>query len=98
MKMLKNLVQDTFFYKIRYSLNKKVLIISIFFSVEMTAASDIDIKDEPLLPSSDDNEVGYARFIFIMFVIINCYVFPFAIVLKYAQNKFFYVCKLMRQY
>ena len=72
--------------------------ISIFFSVEMTAASDIDIKDEPLLPSSDDNEVGYTRFIFIMFIIISNYVFPFAIVLKYAQNKFFYVYKIIRLY
>merc|ERR1719154_708773 len=26
---------------------------------EMTAASDIDIKDEPLLPSADDNEGNY---------------------------------------
>ena len=75
-----------------------MIIISIFLWAEMMAASDIDIKDEPLLPSSDDNEVGYARFIFIMFMIINCYVFTCVIVLKYVQNKFFYVYKLMRLY
>ena len=27
---------------------------------DMSVVSDIDIKDEPLLPSSDDDEVGYA--------------------------------------
>ena len=54
-----------------------------FFSAEMTAASNIDIKDTPLFPTFDDNEVGYTRFIFIMFTITDSYVFPFAIVLKY---------------
>ena len=55
-----------------------------FFLTGMTAASNIDIKDKPLMPFSDDNEVGYTRFIFIMFTITDSYVFPFAIVLKYA--------------
>ena len=52
------------------------------FSAEMTAASDI--KDETLFQSSEDNEVGYTRFIFIMFTITDSYVFTFTIVLKYV--------------
>ena len=79
------------FYEIfYYKINK-------FFSAEMTVASNIDIKDKPLLATFDDSEVGYTRLIFIMFTITDSYVFPFAIVLKYAkQNIFFYVCKIMR--
>ena len=30
-----------------------------YFPADMSVVSDIDIKDEPLLPSPDDNEVGY---------------------------------------
>ena len=39
---------ENFYYKI----NK-------FFSAEMTATSNIDIKDEPLFPTINDNEVGW---------------------------------------
>ena len=80
----KNSCARHFFYKIRLRFYENLLQDQQIFSAEMTAASDIDIKDEPLLPSADDNEVGYTRFIFILFTITDSYVFPFAIVLKYA--------------
>ena len=83
MKMWKIHVQGTFFIKLDKGLMKNLLQYQQIFLAEITAASNIDIKDIPMFPSSDDNEVGYTRFIFIMFIIIDGgYVFPFAIVLK----------------
>ena len=43
----------------------------------MSADSDIDIKDEPLFPSSDDNEVGYLLCV----LYVTAISFKFAIVL-----------------
>ena len=52
-----------------------------YFPADMSVVSDIDIKDEPLFPSSDDNEVGYAWFIFNLCIVYNSFIFQFPIVL-----------------
>ena len=54
----------------------------------MSVVSDIDIKDELLFPSSDDNEVGFARFVYIFILSLFCNL----IVFKYTLNTYLYVC------
>ena len=59
MKMSNILVFFLAFYN---KLNKDLMKISLqnkhIFSADMSVVSDIDIKDEPLFPCSDEDEVG----------------------------------------